>query len=208
MDQSRGVGSKFRRVLPFGLAALGVYAVVAYGSAMFSSPKSQLVAQNSALPAQQAVTAAQQLPSSLPAQVPNQISQVAQPATSLPAVSKAQSVAHDTLPSNASSPVDNLQTAAQPAASQSSSNSSQSATGGLPAVGGLSNVPSTLLQNIPLSQVGGLPVTSPNSVSGATGALKGLPVSTDHLAGLGGVTLPNMSGSLPGGLALPQGLLP
>src|SRR5258708_21296842 len=68
MDQSQ-IGSRFRRVAPFALAGVGVYAVIAYGSSMLTGPSDHLLVQR-ATTADQVAAASGAAAGSAPAQAP------------------------------------------------------------------------------------------------------------------------------------------
>jgi hypothetical protein len=200
MDQS-GKGSRFRRVLPFALAGVAVYAVVAYGSSMFNSGPTHLVAQR-VTPADQMIAAADPVPAAAPVQVPGQ-----SPVTG--AVSQVGSVGRDVLPGDAAAVTRNLNNNATTTVIPSSSTPSSStpATSTSPAAapsnGLLSGIPvvSSLpvagaVNNLPLQNITGSGVLPTSTGSGSGSALK-------NIAGLGGVQTPMVNG-----LPLGGGLLP
>lgn len=197
MDQS-GKGSRFRRVLPFALAGVGVYAVVAYGSSMFNAAPTHLVAQRVA-PADQMIAAADPLPAAAPVQLAGQ-----SPIAS--AIGQAGQAGSDVLPGDAAAVTRNLNNNATTTAIPSSASSSGSSApaagvnpapappngllGGLPVVGSLPAAGT--VSNLPLQNVTGSGVL-PSGTSGGS-ALK-------NIGGLGGVQLPQVNGqSLGGGL--------
>lgn len=201
MDQS-GKGSRFRRVLPFALAGVGVYAVVAYGSSMFNSAPTHLVAQRVA-PADQMVAAGDPLPAAAPVQVPGQ-----SPVTT--AVGQAGQLGNDVLPGDAANVTRNLNnntsttvipssgsgsSASTPAAgASSSSNPSNGLLSGIPVV---SSLPlAGAVNNLPLQNITGSGVLPTNPTSGTSSALK-------NIAGVGGVQLPQVNGQQLGGGLIP-----
>jgi hypothetical protein len=195
MDQS-GKGSRFRRVLPFALAGVGVYAAVAYGSSMFNSVPAHLVAQR-VTPADQTIAAADPVPAAAPVQVPGQ-----SPVTT--AVGQVGQTGGDTLPTDAAAAArnlnDNTTGTVIPSSGGSSSGASTPAggTSTLPApVNGLPLVSSLpvggAVNNLPLQNITGSGVLP---TSGAGSALK-------NLGGLGGVQLPQVNGQQLGGGLLP-----
>jgi hypothetical protein len=198
MDQS-GKGSRFRRVLPFALAGVGVYAIVAYGSSMFNSAPTHLVAQR-VTPADQMVSTADPLPAG-PVQVPGQ-----SPVTG--AVSQVGTIGRDVLPGDAAAVTRNLNNNATTTVIPSSSGA---AAGTAPAAGTgpTATQPGGLLSGIPV--VGSLPVAGAvnnlplQNITGSgvlpTSAGSGSPLK--NIAGLGGVQTPMVNG-----LPLGGGLLP
>ena len=193
MAQS-GRGSRFRRVLPFAVVGVGVYAAVAYGSSMFNSAPTHLVAQR-VTPADQTIAAATG-PAPAAAPVSSAVGQLGQ-------------VGSDSLPTDASAVAHNLNsdatsTVIPSTTSGSSSGASKPATGtsALPttAASGLlgslplvSNLPAAgAVNNLPLQNITGSGVLPTNG----TGALK-------NVAGLGGASLPEVNGTPLGGGLLP-----
>jgi hypothetical protein len=201
MDQS-GKGSRFRRVLPFALAGVGVYAIVAYGSSMFNSGPTRLVAQR-VTPADQMIAAADPVPAAAPVQLPGQ-----SPVTG--AVSQVGSVGRDVLPGDAAAVTRNLNnnatTTVIPSSSTPSSSTPATSTNpaaATPAPGLLSGIPvvSSLpvagaVNNLPLQNITGSGVLPTSTGSGSGSALK-------NIAGLGGVQTPMVNG-----LPLGGGLIP
>jgi hypothetical protein len=202
MDQS-GKGSRFRRVLPFALAGVGVYAVVAYGSSMFNSAPTHLVAQR-VTPADQMIAAADPVPAAAPVQLPGQ-----SPVTG--AVGQVGSVGRDVLPGDAAAVTRNLNnnatTTVIPSSSTQSSSTPATSTSTNPAAtppsGLLSGIPvvSSLpvagaVNNLPLQNITGSGVLPTSTGSGSGSALK-------NIAGLGGVQTPMVNG-----LPLGGGLIP
>jgi hypothetical protein len=202
MDQS-GKGSRFRRVLPFALAGVGVYAAVAYGSSMFNSAPTRLMAQ-SVTPAAQTIAADPVAPA--PAQVPGQ-----SPVTA--AVGQVGQAGSDMLPTDAAAATRNLDngtaatvipsSASAPGVSTPASGTSTSASspgsasgllGGLPVVGSLPVAGA--MNNLPLQNVTGSGVLPANATSAPGSALK-------NIGGLGGVQLPQVNGTPLGGGLLP-----
>ncbi len=195
MDQS-GKASRFRRVLPFALAGVGVYAAVAYGSSMFSSAPTHLVAQR-ANPTEQAIAAADPLPASAPVQLPGQ-------APVSGAVAQVGTLGRDVLPGDAAAVTRNLNNAATTNVIPSTTPASQTpATGTNPAV----SQPSGLLSGLPV--VGSLPVVNSlnnlplQNVTGSGVLPTGSGSALKNIAGLGGATLPAVNGAPLGGGLLP-----
>lgn len=200
MDQS-GLGSRFRRVLPFALAGVGIYAVVAYGTSMFSSAPTHLVAQRVA-PADQMIASGDPLPAAAPVQLPGQA-----PVTSaVGQLGQVGQVGGDMLPGDAAAVTRNLNNSAASAVVPSSASTSGAST---PAVGAIAGAAAAQ----PNGLLGGLPVVGSLPVAGAvnnlplqnitgSGVLPTNPTSAlKNIAGVGGVQLPQVNGqSLGGGL--------
>ena len=206
MEQSCGKGSRLRRVLPFALAGVGVYAAVAYGTAMFNSAPTHLVAQR-VIPADQTIAAADPLPANpLPAgpvQVPGQ-------APISGTVGRVGTVGRDVLPADAAGVTRNLNNATTTAVVPSGSGAASTnpaAAGPLGSVPVVNNLPLvSALNNVPLQNVTGSGVTQP--LSGLTGsATGGSGASAQPLKnlapGLAGVSLPQVNGTSPLGSLLP-----
>ncbi len=189
-----GKASRFRRVLPFALAGVGVYSAVAYGSSMFSSAPTHLVAQR-ANPTEQAIAAADPLPASAPVQLPGQ-------ALVGGAVGQVGTVGRDVLPGDAAAVTRNLNNATTTSVIPSSSTPAGStpATSTNPAA----SQPSGLLSGLPL--VGSLPVVNSlnnlplQNVTGSGALPTGSGGALKNIAGLGGATLPSVNGTPLGGL--------
>ncbi len=183
MDQTCGKGSRLRRALPFALAGVGVYAVVAYGSAMFNGTPAHLVSER-LTPANQVISSADPLPASAPVQLPSQ-------APLGHAAGQVQSAGRDVLPGDAASVTRSLNSATTGALPSGSASSATTGTNPTAPPGGLNS----LLNNIPITNVANLPLTSPAGLTGSS-----LPVSTKNIAGLGGAQLPTLNGTPLGGL--------
>jgi len=197
MDHS-GKGSKFRRVLPFALAGVGVYAVVAYGSSMFNSTPTRLVAQRVA-PAEQVVATSDQaaaVPAG-PVQVPGQ-------APVSGALGQVGQIGQDVLPADAAAVTRNLNNATTTTVIPSGVGSAPASSAPATATSSTPSQPAGLLGGIPI--VNNLP---------AAGALNNLPVQNltgsgllptntlKNIGGLGGVQLPQVNGQSLGGGLLP-----
>jgi hypothetical protein len=206
MDQTCGKGSRLRRVLPFALAGVGVYAAVAYGSAMFGGAPAHLVAQK-VIPADQMIVANDPLPAAAPVQMPGQ-----SPVTG--AVGQVQTVGRDVLP-DAAAVTRNLNNSTTTTVIPSSATAAGStpASSTAPASGPLSSVPIvnnlpvvSALNNVPLQNVTGSGITQPLSglTGSATGGSGANPQPLKNLApGLAGVSLPQVNGATPLGGLLP-----
>jgi hypothetical protein len=188
MDQSSGKGWRLRRVLPFALGGVGLYAAIAYGSAVLDGP-THLVAQR-VVPADQVVSPADPLPAGAPVQVPGQ------PPVS-GAIGQVPAAVHDVLPADAGSVAGSLNngTSTMPAPA-----------GNVPFSSGGTALMGTPQQSSPIGNLAGsVPVVNALNLpvagsAGGSSAGTSLPVSTKNIAGLGGATLPSVNGTPLGGL--------
>jgi hypothetical protein len=198
MDQTCEKGSRSRRILPYALAGVGMYAAIAYGSALFTSAPTQLTARPIA-PADQMISAAAPLPAA-PVQLPAQ-----NPVTGT--IGQVQSVGHDVLPVDPAAAARSLSSATTSTVIPGSASGAPVGSAGSGPASPLSGVPVvnnlpvlSSLSNVPLQNVTGS-VTQP--LSGLTGGSAGGAQASSSqplknmLPGVAGLSLPQVNGTTP-----------